>query len=180
MVTDYKMLFAGFGGQGILFVGKVAVNAGLCDGKEVSWLPSYGPEMRGGTANCSVCIADEPIGSPLVVNPNVFVAMNQPSFEKFIDKVIPGSLVILDSTLIQADKVRDDVKVIRIPATDMAEQNDLKGLANIIILGKLFAETGFCAEESLMEGLEHCVPASKKHLVESNKKAIELGRAFAE
>ena len=178
MVTDYKMLFAGFGGQGILFVGKVAVNAGLCDDKEVSWLPSYGPEMRGGTANCSVCIADEPIGSPLVVNPNVFVAMNQPSFERFIDKVTPGGLVILDSTLIEADKVREDVKVVRMPATDMAEQNGLKGLANIIILGKLFAETGFCAEESLMAGLEHCVPASKKHLVESNKKAIELGRAF--
>lgn len=177
-MTDYKMLFAGFGGQGILFVGKVAVNAGLCDGKEVSWLPSYGPEMRGGTANCSVCIADEPIGSPLVVNPNVFVAMNQPSFEKFIDKVTPGGLVILDSTLIKADKVREDVKVIPMPATDMAEQNDLKGLANIIILGKVFAETGFCTEESLMEGLAHCVPAKKQHLVAANQKAIQLGREF--
>ena len=179
-MTDYKMLFAGFGGQGILFVGKVAVNAGLCDGKEVSWLPSYGPEMRGGTANCSVCIADEPIGSPLVVNPNVFVAMNQPSFEKFIDKVTPGGLVILDSTLIEAEHVREDVKVIRIPATEMAEQNDLQGLANIIILGKLYGETNFCSEESLQEGLKHCVPAKKQHLLAPNQKAIELGREYKE
>lgn len=176
---DNKFIFAGFGGQGILFAGKVAVTAGLKDDKEVSWLPSYGPEMRGGTANCSVCISDEPIGSPLVVNPTVLVAMNQPSFDKFIDKVVPGGLVVIDSTLVSVEHVRDDIRLISIPATQMAEEKGLKGLANIILLGKVFEETQFCSYDGLAAGVDYAVPASKKHLVESNMKAIELGRAFA-
>lgn len=177
-MTDYKIIFAGFGGQGILFAGKVAVNAGLHDGKEVSWLPSYGPEMRGGTANCSVCISDEPIGSPLVVNPNVFVAMNQPSYEKFIDKVVSGGLVIYDSSLIHVETPRADVTTVAIPATTIAEDDGLKGLANIIILGKMLEQTGFASMEGIRGGVEHAVPASKKHLIESNMKAIEIGKNY--
>lgn len=177
-MTDYKFIFAGFGGQGILFAGKVVVNAGLYDGKEVSWLPSYGPEMRGGTANCSVCISDEPVGSPLVVNPNVLVAMNQPSFDKFIGKVAPGGLVVYDSTLINPGSLRGDLEVIGIPATAMAEEKGLKGLANIIIVGTVFEKTGFCSYDSLKGGIEHAVPASKQHLVESNLEAIEFGREY--
>ena len=99
-MAEYKMLFAGFGGQGILFMGKVVAYAGLMDQKQVSWLPSYGPEMRGGTANCSVCLSDSEIASPLVVTPNVFVAMNLPSYEKFIDNVEPGGMVIIDKFFI--------------------------------------------------------------------------------
>lgn len=175
---DNKFIFAGFGGQGVLFAGKVAVTAGLKDDKEVSWLPSYGPEMRGGTANCSVCISDEPIGSPLVVNPTVLVAMNQPSFDKFIDKVVSGGVVVTDSTLVKAQTKRDDVKIIEIPATKMAEEQGLKGLANIILLGKVFEETHFCSFEGMEAGVDYAVPASKKHLVEPNMKAIELGRKF--
>lgn len=174
-MTDYKMLFAGFGGQGVLFLGKVVANAGLYDGKEVSWLPSYGPEMRGGTANCSVCISDEPIGSPLVVAPEVFIAMNLPSYEKFIGKVPAGGLVIVDSTLIDVKVERDDIKAIYVPATELAEKEGLKGLANIILLGKLFSETNFCSFDSLKEGILHSVPVSKTHLVELNMKAIILG-----
>ncbi len=177
-MADYKMLFAGFGGQGILFTGKVAVYAGLMDGYEVSWLPSYGPEMRGGTANCSVCISDEPISSPLVINPNVFVAMNQPSYEKFIGAVTPGALVVIDSTLVKPVTLRDDVTLVEIPATKMADDNGLKGLANIIILGKVFEKTGFCSPEGLKAGIEHCVPPKKQHLLEPNLKAIELGKTF--
>ena len=106
---NFNMLLAGFGGQGILFAGKVIAYGGLMDEKEISWLPSYGPEMRGGTANCSVCISDQPIGSPLVVNPNVFIAMNLPSFDKFINDVEPGSIVIVDSFLInkKVERIRD-------------------------------------------------------------------------
>ena len=100
MSVTYTTLLAGFGGQGILFTGKVMAYAGLVEGREVSWLPSYGPEMRGGTANCSVTISDEPIGSPLIINPNIFVAMNLPSYDKFIDKVMPGGTVVIDSTLV--------------------------------------------------------------------------------
>ena len=124
---NFNMLLAGFGGQGILFAGKVIAYGGLMDEKEISWLPSYGPEMRGGTANCSVCISDQPIGSPLVVNPNVFIAMNLPSFDKFINDVEPGSIVIVDSFLINKKVERDDVTAFYVPATKIAEDNGLYG-----------------------------------------------------
>ena len=138
-----NILLDGFGGQGILFAGKVIAYSVLTQGKEVSWLPSYGPEMRGGTANCGVCISDEPIGSPLIINPNIFVAMNLPSLDKFIDDVEPGGAVVIDSTLINKKVERQDVKVSYIPATQLAVDNQLEGLANIIIIGKLLKETGF-------------------------------------
>lgn len=176
MATSKEILLAGFGGQGILFTGKVMAYAGLVDGHEVSWMPSYGPEMRGGTANCSVTISDEPIGSPLVINPNVFVAMNYPSLQKFINDVEPGGLVVVDSTLISA-KVdsRDDIKVVYIPATGLADDEGLKGLANMIILGRVLKETAFAKYESVIAGLRKSVPARKANLVEPNKRAIEIG-----
>lgn len=178
MSTNYNMIIAGFGGQGILFAGKVVAYCGLMDNKEISWLPSYGPEMRGGTANCSVCISDKAIGSPLVLNPNVFVAMNLPSYEKFIDNVQSGSTVVLDSFLIDKKVEREDVNACYIPATKLAEDNGLKGLANMIIVGKLFKETGFCTKEALYKALEKSVPPKKEHLLELNKKAIELGMTY--
>ena len=177
-MTDFNMVLAGFGGQGILFLGKVIAYAGLMDGKEVSWLPSYGPEMRGGTANCSVCISDSPIGSPLVVRPNILIAMNKPSYEKFIDRVAPGGLVILDSTLIDAKVTRTDVTVFYVPATQLAEENGLKGLANIVLAGKLFRETSFCSREAVEKGVAKSVPARKQHLVASNLKAFSIGEAL--
>ena len=110
-MKDLNMVFAGFGGQGVLFAGKVAAYAGLLENKEISWLPSYGPEMRGGTANCSVCISDEPIGSPLVTAPNVLVAMNLPSLDKFINAVEPGGTVILGRKMIDNKVERTDIYV---------------------------------------------------------------------
>lgn len=175
---DLNAVLAGFGGQGILFMGKVIAYAGLSDEREVSWLPSYGPEMRGGTANCSVTVADEPIGSPLVLSPNVLVAMNLPSYEKFIGAVTPNGKVFLDSSLIDARVPRDDVNAFYVPATQLAEENDLKGLANIILIGKVFKETGFCSEEALRKGIEKSVPPKKAHLIESNMKAIEIGMSL--
>ena len=148
------MVFAGFGGQGVLFAGKVVAYAGLIEGRELSWLPSYGPEMRGGTANCSVCLSDEAIGSPLVTNPNVLVAMNRPSLDKFVNDVEPGGVILLDSSLIDVQVERDDVTVCYVPASKLAEENGLKGLANIILVGKLFEEVGFCAEETLDKALQ--------------------------
>ena len=161
-----EIICAGFGGQGILFMGKVIAYAGLTDGKEVSWLPSYGPEMRGGTANCSVCISSDPICSPLVVTPNVFVAMNGPSYDKFIDSVVPGGIVILDIT------------VCLVPATQMAEEHGLKGLANIILIGKLMEQTGFCNLDTMSKAIAKVVPARKQHLVPKNVEAIELGMNY--
>ena len=175
MSRDFNMVLAGFGGQGILFAGKVIAYGGLNDGKEISWLPSYGPEMRGGTANCSVCISDKTIGSPLVVTPDVLIALNLPSFEKFIDTVKPGGTVIIDSFLINKKVEREDVNVFYVPATKLAEENGIKGLANIILVGKLFKETGFCTEEALYKAIEKCVPARKANMLEFNKKALEIG-----
>ena len=139
-MKDLNIVFAGFGGQGILFAGKVVAYAGLIEGRELSWLPSYGPEMRGGTANCSICLSDEPIGSPLVTNPNVLIAMNRPSLDKFVNEVEPGGTILLDSSLIDERVERDDVTVFYVPASKLAEENGLKGLANIILVGKLRKE----------------------------------------
>ena len=170
-----NILLAGFGGQGILFAGKVMAYAGMMEGKEISWLPSYGPEMRGGTANCSVCISDEKIGSPLVTNPDILIAMNLPSLEKFENDVVPGGTIIVDSSIIHKKVERDDVKTIYLDASSMAEENGLKGAANKVILGRMFAETSFCSYENLEKGLRKSVPARKADLVDSNLKAIGLG-----
>ena len=174
-MSDLNVLFAGFGGQGILFTGKVMAYASLMEGKELSWLPSYGPEMRGGTASCSVCISDKAIGSPLVVNPDVLVAMNLPSLEKYENAVVPGGIIIVDSSIVKKEVARTDVKVIRIEASGIAEENGLKGAANMVILGRLFKETGFCTAENLDKGLQKSVPAKKANLLDSNRKAIALG-----
>lgn len=175
MSKDLNILLAGFGGQGILFAGKVIAYAGLMDNKEISWLPSYGPEMRGGTANCSICLSDKPIGSPLVVNPNVFVAMNLPSFDKFINAVEPNGTVIVDSSLISKKVERTDLNVFYVDASSMAEKSGLKGLANIILVGKLFRELGFCSKEALDKAIAKCVPARKAEMLDLNKKAIQMG-----
>ena len=173
-----NILLAGFGGQGILFAGKVAAYSGLMDGKEVSWLPSYGPEMRGGTANCSVCISDDPICSPLILNPDALLVMNKPSYDKFIHKVQPGGVAVIDATLISDREKIEGVKTCYVEATRLAEENGLQGLANIILLGKVLKECGFASLEAVKKGIEKSVPARKQHLVEPNFRAIELGMSL--
>lgn len=176
---DHEILIAGFGGQGILFAGKLLVNLGLYEGKEVSWLPSYGPEMRGGTCNCSVCISDGPIGSPLVVNPNVLIVMNTPSLDKFIGKVQPNGLVIVDSSMVDSEIERTDVRVCKVPATALTDTDpDLKGGANIILAGKFLAECGFESEEMIRKVFEKIFPPHKKDLIENNMKAIKIGMNY--
>ena len=170
-----NVLLAGFGGQGVLFAGKLIAEAGLIEGREISWLPSYGPEMRGGTANCSVCVSDEPIGSPLVLEPDVLIAMNQPSLDKFIGDVVPGGTVIIDSTMIAHVPERADVTLFEVPATKLAEDAGLKGLANVVLVGKLLKEVGFCAAEAVDKAIKKSVPAKRQHLLEPNLKALEIG-----
>ncbi len=174
-MKNLDMIFAGFGGQGILFSAKVVAYAGLTEEKEVSWLPSYGPEMRGGTANCSVCVSDKAIGSPLVMNPDVLIAMNLPSYEKFIGEVKSGGTVIVDSSIVSGYTKRDDVNIFEMPATKLAQENDLVGLANIILIGKLQKETQFCSRETLVKAIKSCVPKTKEHLIKLNMKALEIG-----
>ncbi len=175
MSKTTKILIAGFGGQGVLFAGKALAYTGLKNGMEVSWLPSYGPEMRGGTANCSVTLSDTPIGSPIVDKPDVLIAMNLPSLEKFYNETEKDGYVIFDSSLISKTDFRDDVKTIGIPATKLASDNALDGLANMIIMGKVIKETGVLTLEQVKNSLAQMIPAKKAHLLDSNVKAIKLG-----
>ena len=172
----HNILIAGFGGQGVLFAGKVLAYGGLCDGKEITWLPSYGPEMRGGTCNCSVCVSDEPIGSPLVTSPDVLVAMNRPSLEKFIDAVVPGGTVIIDSSIIDLKVERKDITVCELPATELSETNGLKGLGNMVLVGKLNQVCNIISAEGLDKGITKSVPAKKPEMLDFNRKAVALGR----
>ena len=170
-----EILFAGFGGQGILFSGKVLVYAGMMDGHQVSWLPSYGPEMRGGTANCSVIISDSAIGSPIINDPEILVAMNLPSLDKFEDAILPNGMAFIDSTLITRKVERPDVKCFYIPSTQMANDNGMTGLANMIMLGKVVREIEGCNLDSIIAAIKKVVSARKADLLEKNIKAIELG-----
>ena len=170
-----KILIAGFGGQGILFSGKALAFTGLKFGKEVSWLPSYGPEMRGGTANCSITLSDAPIGSPIVDKPDLLIAMNLPSLEKYLYETENGGYIVYDSSLISKDVAREGVEITGIPATKLANDNGLTGLANIIILGKALKQTNVLTLEQIKTCLAQMVPAKKAELLEKNLKAIEIG-----
>ncbi len=177
-MADTKILFAGFGGQGILFSGKLLAYSGLIAEKQVSWLPSYGPEMRGGTANCSVIISDAPIGSPIVSTPDVLVAMNLPSLEKYIDSVVPGGYVFYDSSLVTKEIKRDDVKIIPIPTTKLADETGYYGLANMIMIGKILKETNLLDFSYIEQGVNKVVPAKKQHLLTKNVEAIKIGYEY--
>ena len=170
-----QILIAGFGGQGVLFAGKFLAYKGLVQDKQVSWLPSYGPEMRGGTANCSVIISDMPVGSPIITNPDMLVAMNLPSLQKFVDTVAPGGTIILDSTLIDMKVEREDVTVYYIPATQMAKDAGFATLANMILAGKVLKETDAVSFDGNKETLESFIPAKKAGLIEINCKALQAG-----
>ena len=173
-----QILIAGFGGQGILFSGKFLAYEGLLENKEVSWLPSYGPEMRGGTANCSIIISDTQVGSPIVDKPDILIAMNGPSLDKYVDAVVPGGEIYVESSLIDKKVERDDVKVYYIPATELAAKNDLAGLANMIILGKMIKHSVIMSYDNMISTVDKVVPAKKQHLVDANKKALEIGYKY--
>ncbi len=175
MKKSTNILFAGFGGQGILFAGKFLAYKGLLEGKEVSWLPSYGPEMRGGTANCSVIISDEPIGSPIVGAPDVLVAMNLPSLDKYENDVVSGGKIFVDETLIERKVNRTDVDVYYIPATKIASDKGINTLANMIITGKLLKEVEELSFDGIDAPLGKVVSARHQDLLEVNKTALKLG-----
>ena len=171
----YETIFAGFGGQGILFAGKVVAYAGMIEGKNVSHLPSYGPEMRGGTANCSVIVSDEDVASPIITEPSAIVVMNGPSLDKFENAVVPGGKIFIDSALITRECKRDDVDVYTLPATKMANDMGFPKLANMIMVGKLIKETKMFTWDQLKGAVTKLVPAAKAAMLESNIKALEAG-----
>ena len=173
-----EILIAGFGGQGILFSGKFLAYKGLMEELQVSWLPSYGPEMRGGTANCNVILSDVPVGSPIVTSPDVLVAMNLPSLQKYENTVVKGGQIYVDSSLIDAVVERDDVEVFYIPATQMAKDEGIGTLANMIIVGHLLENNPNLSFDGVDTVVEKLVPAKKAALKELNMKALVLGKNF--
>ncbi len=170
-----EILIAGFGGQGILFSGKFLAYEGLIDGKEVSWLPSYGPEMRGGTANCSIIISDSAVGSPIVSNPDILIAMNLPSLDKYENETKKGGQIFVDSSLIERKVERTDVETYYIPATRIASDEGLTGLANMIMIGHMIAKSGIIPEENIEKAMQKVVPPTKQNMFDLNMKAVKLG-----
>ena len=170
-----ELLIAGFGGQGVLFAGKCIAYKGLFEGRELSWLPSYGPEMRGGTANCSVILSDEPVGSPIVSEPDVLIVMNLPSLDKYENAVKAGGTIIVDSALIERKVARDDVNVFYIPATKLAQEIGAPTLANMIMVGKFIKECAAIKTEGLEDSLKKVISAKHADLLELNLKAINCG-----
>ncbi len=173
-MTD-NIVIAGFGGQGILFAGKILAYAALVKGKYLSWLPSYGPEMRGGTANCHVIISDEPVGSPIITEPNILISMNKPSLEKFENDVVAGGTIIYDKTLIDREVARDDVKVAPIEATGIATKEAKANMANMIMVGALLKATNIFTLDEIRAGVAKAVPPTKQEMVDYNMKLIERG-----
>ena len=173
-----QILLAGFGGQGILFSGKFLAYDGLLEEREVSWLPSYGPEMRGGTCNCSVILSDTKIGSPIVANPDILIAMNLPSLDRFESAAVPGAKIFVDSSLIDRKVARSDVEAYYIPATRIASDEGLSGLANMIMIGLMSKKTGIMPYENVERAMKKLVPSKKANLIELNIKAVELGYNF--
>jgi 2-oxoisovalerate ferredoxin oxidoreductase beta subunit len=174
---DPRVKIAGFGGQGLLFLGKLIAEAGMRQGYHVSWLPSYGPEMRGGTANCAVNISTEPIGSPLVSEPTVLIAMNRPSLDKFEQEVTSGGLIIYDSSLIDKPPARDDLEIVALPATRVADEIGNSKAANMVALGGYIGTTGLLDLDGVIKVIQALT--KKVALVELNIKAINAGLDFA-
>ena len=177
-MSTTKYLFSGFGGQGILFIGKFVAYKGMIEDKQVSWLPSYGPEMRGGTASCSVIVSDNQVGSPIVSNPDVLVAMNLPSLDRFEASVVPGGAIYYDSSLIEREVARKDVKAVGVPATKLASENGFPTLANMILLGKILSDRGEFTDEGIKAALGKVISARHADMLEVNLRAMQLGANY--
>lgn len=174
-MAQQEIIFAGFGGQGILSMGKFLAYAGMDAGLNVSWLPSYGPEMRGGTANCSVILTEDQVGSPIVADADTVVVMNRPSLDKFEHTIRPNGVLIVDSDLVTRIPDRKDIQVISIPAQSLAEEIGSKTIANMILLGALVAKTGIVSMDDILKALKD---HGKEKFFEANKKALEKGAEF--
>jgi 2-oxoglutarate ferredoxin oxidoreductase subunit gamma len=175
----YEIVLAGFGGQGILFLGKIIAMAGMLEGKQVSWIPSYGPEMRGGTANCSVVVSDRLIGTPMVTHPNVLVAMNRPSLEKFESKMQPKGFLLINRTLIEITHTRQDIEAVYLEITGLAGKVGNPRLANIVALGGLISRVPIVSKESVIEALRLELSGKKAALLQLNLQALDEGEQAA-
>ena len=175
-----EIVIAGFGGQGVLFAGQVLTYAAMDAGKEVTWIPSYGPEMRGGTANCTVIVADEEIGSPFVRHPRAVIALNLPSFDKYEPLVIPGGFLIVNGSLVNRAVMRTDLVSVVIPANEIAESLGDRRMTNIVLVGALLARMPILTLEAVEESLKDHLPERHKKLLPLNFTALRAGAEFTQ
>ncbi|CCQ93558.1 conserved hypothetical protein [[Clostridium] ultunense Esp] len=176
---EERITIAGFGGQGVMAIGQLLTYAGMIEGKHVSWLPSYGPEMRGGTANCSVIVSSEPVGSPVVVNSTTAIVMNKPSLDKFESTVNPEGRLFINSSLIEQKSGREDIEVYYIPANEIADELGNMRVANMVMLGAYLEVTKIVDLESILEGFTKVFGENRAHLIPINKDALERGAETA-
>ena len=176
---NQQVIIAGFGGQGVLSMGQLLAYAGMIEDKNVSWLPSYGPEMRGGTANCHVIVSDTPVVSPLVTEATSAIIMNKPSFVKFEPAVISGGLLIVNSSLIDIKSNRTDIEAVYIPANDIAAGLKNVKVANMVMLGVFLKKTQAVKNESVLESLKKVLGPGKERYIPINREALEIGASLA-
>jgi 2-oxoglutarate ferredoxin oxidoreductase subunit gamma len=179
MEEQYEVILAGFGGQGVMSMGQLLAYAGMLEGLQVTWMPSYGPEQRGGTANCTVILSPRPIGSPVVERPAAVVAMNRPSLDKFEDRVQAGGLLVINSTLAGRSVRRSDVRALSIPATAIAQAIGNDRVANMVALGALLETTRLVRPDSVVESLRKALPAHRHNLIPLNQDALRRGMELA-
>jgi 2-oxoglutarate ferredoxin oxidoreductase subunit gamma len=170
-----EIIIAGFGGQGVLFAGQLLAYAGMDEGKNVTWIPSYGPEMRGGTANCTVVVSDEEIGSPFVRNPSAAIAMNRPSLDKYEDLVKSGGVLVINSSIVDRPAVRKDIKIVEVDANGIAEKLGDKRMTNMVLIGALLANLKLMPVEAIEKALKGHLPERHKKLLPKNCEALREG-----
>ncbi len=173
-----EVIIAGFGGQGVLFAGQLLAYTAMDEGKAVTWIPSYGPEMRGGTANCTVVVSDEEIGSPFVKNPTAVLAMNLPSLDKFEKLVAPDGVLVVNTSMVDRAVERDDIKVVSLPANDIAEELGSTRSVNMVMLGALLGNLDLLSLDVIEKGLEGHLPERHKQFLEGNIKALRKGAEY--
>ncbi|NTW43444.1 MAG: 2-oxoacid:ferredoxin oxidoreductase subunit gamma [Anaerolineaceae bacterium] len=173
-----EIIIAGFGGQGVLFAGQVIAYAAMDQGMHVTWIPSYGPEMRGGTANCTVVISDEEIGSPIVSRPTAVVAMNKPSLDKYENMVKEGGVFIINQSMVDREVARKDIHSVMVPANDIAEEIGDKRMTNMVLVGALLANLNILPLAALEKSLKDHLPKKHHKLLPANKLALEKGGTY--
>lgn len=173
-----EVIISGFGGQGALFAGQLLTYTGMDEGFHVTWIPSYGPEMRGGTANCTVILSDDDIGSPIIRQPTICIVMNPPSMDKYDPLVKPGGLLVANSTLVRVRSGRDDIETIHIPANELAAELGNVKMANVVLLGAMLGAREILPVDCVKRTMEEHIPERRKHIIEPNKRALDRGIAF--
>ena len=174
-----EFLFAGFGGQGVMFIGQLLAYAAMDEGLEVTWIPSYGPEMRGGTAHCVVIISDDEIGSPVVRNPRAALVLNLPSLDKYEPLVKPGGVLVVNESLVDRKPTRTDIEVVMVRANEEAEAIGDRRLANLVMVGALLQRLPVITLEALGKSLDRHIPAHRRNLLEANLRALQRGAELA-